>query len=326
MLESWRANPPKYQSPSIKDAERNLRRSSTPQVFTITGPDQAQRQSGTELLTNGSFKEEFARFIMEQWGKQQHGPIIGSKAVYVSHGGTCMEIKNIDGVLQKQHPNNLQSHHEEADTLIAFHAHIILRGNILVRSTDTDVVIILLGLSGRSEGINIIMDYGSGNNRRYIGVSIKLAAILEKKQPGTTEATVGLHTLTGCDFTSCFFRKVKVKPLQWLESDPAHVLAMRSLTTDKVDIPAVTSFVCSLYGFTTSDINEARYKAFIGISGGNEKEPLARIKKINCASLTLCSKTLGNHIKRAQYVQECGRGLIRSIQPVVQVPQTTGGS
>ncbi len=40
----------KYQSPSIKDAEHNLRYSSTPQAFNITGPDQAQRQSGAELL------------------------------------------------------------------------------------------------------------------------------------------------------------------------------------------------------------------------------------------------------------------------------------
>ena len=40
----------KYQSPSIKDAEHNLRYLSTHQLFVITGPDQAQRQSGAELL------------------------------------------------------------------------------------------------------------------------------------------------------------------------------------------------------------------------------------------------------------------------------------
>ena len=61
--------------------------------------------------------------------------------------------------------------------------------------------------------------------------------------------------------------------------------------------------MCSLYGFTTSDINEARYKAFLRMSaGGNENEPLPRFKKINCASLPPCAKTLDNHIKRAQYV------------------------
>ena len=63
------------------------------------------------------------------------------------------------------------------------------------RSTDTDVLTILLGLAGKSEEINLILDYGSGNHRRYIGVS-ELAAVLEEEQPGLTEALIGLHALT----------------------------------------------------------------------------------------------------------------------------------
>ena len=123
----------------------------------------------------------------------------------------------------------------------------------------------LIGLAGRSEEINLILDYGSSNHRRYIGVS-KLAAILEEEQPGLTEALIGLHALTGCDFTSCFFRKGKVRPFQWLEANPKHVTAPQSLTTEDVDIPGVTAFVCLLYGFKTSDIVEARYKAFMRMS------------------------------------------------------------
>ena len=38
------------------------------------------------------------------------------------------------------------------------------------------------------------------------------------------------------------------------------------------------------------------------MSGDKGKEFLARIKKINCASLPPCTKTLLNHIKSAQYV------------------------
>lgn len=295
----------KYQSPSIKDAERNLRYSSTPCAFNITGPDQAQRQSGVELLKNVLFKEAFANFLMEEWKKPHYGPIIGGKTVYISHGGTCMKMKNKEEVLETEKPSHLQCQHEEADTLLAFHTNSISSGTILVRSTDTDVLVILLGLAGRSEGINIILDYGSGNHRRYIGVS-KLAAILEK-QPGMTEALIGLHALTGCDFTSCFFRKGKVRPFQRLEADPEHIMALQSLTTEEVDIQSVTSFVCSLYGFKTSNIIEARYKAFMRMSGGKGKDLLAALKKINCASLPPCAKTLLNHIKRAQYVARMWR-------------------
>ena len=76
----------KYQSPSIKDTERNLRRSTTPQSFIITGPNQAQRQSGTELLKSGSFKEEF---VMEEWKKLQYGSILGRKTLCFTWWCVC---------------------------------------------------------------------------------------------------------------------------------------------------------------------------------------------------------------------------------------------
>ena len=258
---------------------------------------------------------------MEEFKKPTHGPILGRKTVYVSHGGTCMKMKNEDELLQIEEPNHLQCRHEEADTLLAFHANNISKGNILVMSTDTDVIIILLGLSGRSEGINIILDYVSGNYQKYIDVS-KLAVILEEKQPRITEAQIGFHALMGCAFTSYFFRKGKVRPFQLLRAEPDHVMALRSLTTEEVDIPGVTSFVCLLYGFQTSNINEARCKAFVCMTGGTRKEPLTRIKQRNYASLPPCTKTLDNQIKSA----ECRRGPIRLILLVKRVPQTMDGS
>ena len=214
-----------------------------------------------------------------------------------------MMHNNNDHDLVITEPDYLQSHHEEADTLVAFDANKAHEGSILVRSTDTDVLVILIGLAGRSRRCNSILDYGSGNHRRYMAVS-NIAAILNEKQDGVNEALLGMHALTGCDFTSCFFRKGKLKPFQRLVADVSyrHVTALRSLTCDDVDMPGVTSFVCSMYGVTTSDINEARCKEFMRMSGGDEKDPLATIKKINCASLLPCNKTLGNHVKRAQFV------------------------
>ena len=51
-----------------------------------------------------------------------------------------------------------------------------------------------------------------------------------------------------CDFTSCFFRKGKVKPFQQLETDAQkQVMALQFLTSVEVDIPAVTSFICTLW-------------------------------------------------------------------------------
>ena len=120
-----------------------------------------------------------------------------------------------------------------------------------------------------------ILDYGSDNHRRYIAV----ATILEEKKPGITGALIGFHALTGCDFPSCFFRKGKVRSFQWLEEELDFIMALKSLTSQKVDIPGVTSFFCQLYGFRTSNIVEVRYKAFMRMCSGTGRELLARIKR-----------------------------------------------
>ena len=66
----------------------------------------------------------------------------------------------------------------------------------------------------------------------------------------------------------------------------------------------MTSYVCSLYGFDTEDVDYARYLAFIRMVHGAKAKPLSlsKIKRINCASLPPYSKTLLNHIRRSNYV------------------------
>ena len=75
----------KYQSPSIITLSEFY--AGRPQEFIITGPDQAQRQSGTELLKNGGFKEEFASFIMKEWNKPQYGSSGGFRIFKRGGGG-----------------------------------------------------------------------------------------------------------------------------------------------------------------------------------------------------------------------------------------------
>ena len=263
-----------------------------------------------------SFKDEFAEFILEEWKKVHYGRIIGTKTLYISHGGRCRELRNDGGILQSREPHNLQGRHEEADTLIAIHIRSIGSGNVLVRSNDTDVVVILLHLAGNLDETNIILDYGSGNHRRYIDIS-QLAITLEAKQAGLTKAL-----LTGCDFTSCFFRKGKVKPFQRLVADPDHTRALISLSSDDVNVPGITTFVCSLYGFGTSDIKEARYKSFMRTSKGSDAAPLAGLKKINSHHAPrLSTSTLKEH----SLLQRCGKWPMKLSHCMVKMQQTMDG-
>ena len=69
---------------------------------------------------------------MEEWKKPLYGPILRRKIVYISHSGTCMKMRHKEEVLEIEGAQHLQCQHEEADTLLAFHANNISNRNILV--------------------------------------------------------------------------------------------------------------------------------------------------------------------------------------------------
>lgn len=291
----------RYKTPSIKDVERMNRGAefNEGRGFVITGPEQKQQKKGRELLRNSEFKEALAQFVLEEAQKEYIAPLIGQKEVFVSHGGKCLKLHvNSIGKLVIEEPPEFQGEHEEADTLLAFHAFQI-GGNIEVRSSDSDVLVIFLGLSKKMPPLsNICMDFGAGNNRRIIRVS-DMARQMEKQRSGLSEALIGFHAVTGCDFNSAFYGKGKSSPFSYVEKCDAHVKALKSLSMADIDFSSITAFVCRIYGFKNiTNINEARYETFIKMVQGNAE----KYKKINCASLPPCQKTLHQHVARAHYI------------------------
>lgn len=199
----------KYVENSIKDSERQLR-GAVNTAYSITGPDQKIRQSGQKLLANSSFKNELGKFLLHEWGKNHYMNMMNGKTVIISYGGDCLQYSPDHSTQQitQSRPVHLQGDHEEADTLIAFHIANITSSTIIVRASDTDVLVILIGLLGkqrREARPQIIFDCGSGNNRRYINVN-NVADVLEEKNEGLAQALPGYHAFTGCDFTSAFYR------------------------------------------------------------------------------------------------------------------------
>ena len=201
----------KYGTNSIKDGERTLR-GAQDTAYNITGPEQILRQSGQRMLSNGIFKNELAKFLLEEWGKDHYWNFFNRKLLFASYGGDCCQYvadEESRSVCVTK-PLHLQGDHEEADTLIAFHAKSAAAGYITVRASDTDVLVILIGTLGNQRVevrsmTKIVMDCGQGNKRRNINVS-NIADILDERRSGLAAALVGYHAFTGCDFTSAFFR------------------------------------------------------------------------------------------------------------------------
>ena len=176
----------KYKQPSIKDVERMSRGCTCDELntFVITGAGQLQQKKGIDLLSNSEFKEGLAEFLMREIREEYYAPIIGSKILYVSHGGKCIKVSvNTMGILIVEEPADFQGQHEEADTLIPFHTFKI-NGKVVIRSSDTDVVVILVALSSEMVHTSeIVMDFGSANHRRHINIT-SISKELEKKQAG----------------------------------------------------------------------------------------------------------------------------------------------
>ena len=249
--------------------------------FIITGTEQRPKQSGNQLLKNENFKQQLAIFLLKEWSKPHYGPVLNGKVLVASHGGNCCrytpvwnEIAMESSVIVEQ-PVALQGKHEEADTLIALHVSQ-LGGEVVVRASDTDVLVILLAMenAGDTER-HVYMDCGGGNSRRLLDITA-IQTSLKEKQTGICAALPGLHALTGCDFTAAFYGKAKVKPFEILENDDTRCFIefFRNLVDKEVtpDQAIAELFVCRLYGFKNlTSVDEVRYAKLVQMTGKIDK-------------------------------------------------------
>ena len=94
---------------------------------------------------------------------------------------------------------------------------------------------------------------------------LNIKKLAEEHGPEKCSAPFGLHAFTGCDSTSAFKVKGKVKPLKMLLSQKfeSYVTAFKKIgtswTVDDTLIAPLEEFVCALYGSTKcSSVDELR--------------------------------------------------------------------
>ena len=113
----------------------------------------------------------------------------------------------------------LHSSHEEADSRMFFHLdHISGPSNVVIRTDDTDCLVIALGCTHLfDQKVNIWLEVGvqSKNNLRYININ----KIYNQLWETLCIALPAYHALTGCDYSASFCRKGKVQPFKILKKD-----------------------------------------------------------------------------------------------------------
>lgn len=299
-----------YFSPSIKDTE-HLLRGSKDHVFHITGSDQRAPSNFHAELKNINFKKAIVEFFIQDWENDHYAPFLGVKNVYINYD-KCYKYEVINGKIVKSLCSKYTcSLHEEADTKIVHNLCAIdYDSNVVIRCSDTDILIILLGnMEYLKNKLQIWMHLGVGNHQRFINVT-KLYNKLGEK---LSKALPAFHAFTGCDFNPAFYRKGKKRPLTILEKSEKYIDAfikisdLNNVFEDNFEI--IQEYTCEIYGFKKiQDVNEARVAAFNKTYKFDNKEQFPTvIKNIDGSTLPPCQSELEQHLKRTGYISHLWR-------------------
>ncbi|KAI9549414.1 hypothetical protein GHT06_005072 [Daphnia sinensis] len=133
---------------------------------------------------------------------------------------------------------------------------------VVIRTSDTDVLVIALGNSSKFPDCQLYLEVGHKRNNtlRFIDItslSMKLGSTLCK-------ALSGFHAFTGSDYTPAFSYKGKVRPLKILEKNDKYMEAFGLLGSSESLSTALVSdieeFVCEIANCICSIWNHANEK------------------------------------------------------------------
>ena len=134
--------------------------------------------------------------------------LIGRLELYITHCKHCQRIwKSESDTIEVAEVEGLYTdHEEEADTRLLLHAkHASINYNdIVIRSPDTDVFILMLGQKSSIDA-NLYLDTGAGNYRRVIDIN----KIQESVGTTVSSALIGFHPFTGISIFLLYTELIK---------------------------------------------------------------------------------------------------------------------
>ena len=320
----------KWISPSIKDSERNDRASETTS-FQVTSSSQKRPSNWLEAMKNTSFKISLNKFLVEYWNGNSLVDLIGKKILYFNCGDTCYKYQAVSNCFVRSDEARLYSNHEEADSSMFCHVSCLAENysstsdvNVVVRSTDTDSLIIDVGcfqkLLEKHQKLKLWLEMGveTKNTLRYVSVNqiySSLGQLLSSALPAS-------HALFGCDYTAAFSRKDKVRPFKCLENNEEAQCAFANLAVDipsiKQEVSDIEKFICALYGKRKLDsVNDARFQIFCDkYKKKDENQSVTKVKSFDGSRMPPCKKVLTEKITSTKFLARKWMTSVDALQPV----------
>ena len=153
----------KYEEPSIK-AIGQLTTDNSLNNFIIQGNEQARPSNFSAEMRNNNFKTALVEFMLQNWMSDDAAKRIGQKIVYVNFDRCYKFIVQGGHVLRIVEEELSCYGHEEAATKMVFHLYQVQsKSNVLIQSSDTDVLVIMLvNMCNLRTRLNIWLRFGTG--------------------------------------------------------------------------------------------------------------------------------------------------------------------
>ena len=131
-----------------------------------------------------------------------------------------------------------------------------MRELIKRQTDDADIDILVLVLLHFSSDKTIIVDNGTGQSRKILNMNTSRLSQIERN------ALAGMHSFSGNDYVSSFFRKGKVLFWKKIKSCPEYLNTFSEL--GNFNHTDLESFVCALYGYPRcKSVDKVRSLIFI---------------------------------------------------------------
>lgn len=301
----------RYLTPSIKDCER-LNRAEIDIPYTISGPLQPRPKDFLASLKNYRFKEALVKFLADHWSDNSFAAILKNKKVFITVDELCFSFSSVGNIVLKNEEPELACLHEEADTRIIFHISKIHDGaKILVKATDTDILIILLGNIHKFANLQIwLANSTSKKTTNQDQACINCTKLSVELGPTLCLALPAFHAFTGCDYTAAFFNKGKVRPFKIFckHQNIQETFASLSNPEDILDdnkMIVVQEFIALMYGIKNcQNVNAARLLMFnkmYAMTTINDKF-MKKLKGFNSSTIPPCLKSLQQKLLRTIFV------------------------
>uniref|UniRef100_UPI00358F4B42 putative helicase MOV-10 n=1 Tax=Myxine glutinosa TaxID=7769 RepID=UPI00358F4B42 len=299
-----------YHPESIKAKERlrrQLEKKDSSEMIIIAGPATRRPDDFKGFLANDDNKKQLCQLLLQVWSSQQAVSTLErtDMAVLIVEGEAHQLISS-NGKVEVRELTTICSDQEETDTRVVLylhHAAALGYKNAVVKTTDTDIFMILL-YHAHTIKLTIYLDMGSGKHRQLLNLSEFAESLRRQKGEDYCATLLGFYVFTGEDCTSSFKGMGKVRPLKKLEKNPVFQEAFSQLGDDWNIKPQVLrqleQFTCLMYEQSSkSSVDVIRTKLLWEMVGEDNK--LTSKSKVELAHLPPCHSALKPHVQRVNH-------------------------